>query len=188
MSFETQITFRGMEPSPAVEARIREHAERLLRFHDRITSCRVVIQAPHRRHHKGRLYEVRVDLKLPGREIAVTRDPSEHHAHEDVYVAIRDAFDAVARRLEDAARERRGDVKSHEAEPHGRVSRLFRDQGYGFIKAANGDEVYFHSHAVANEGFGGLKLGSEVRYQSVLGEKGLQATIVKPVGKHHLAP
>lgn len=188
MTFETQITFRGMDPSPAVQARIQEHAEKLARFYDRIMSCRVVVQAPHRHQHKGRLYEVRIDLKVPGHEIAVTRDPSEHHAHEDVNVAIRDAFAAVARRLEDVARELRSDVKTHEPEPHGRVARLFTDKGYGFIEGSNGDEVYFHSHAVANDGFGGLEVGSEVRYNAEIGEKGLQATIVKPIGKHHPVP
>lgn len=188
MTFETQITFRGMDPSPAVQEQIQEHAEKLARFHGRIMSCRVVVQAPHRHHHKGRLYEIRIDLQVPGHEIAVNRDPSEHHAHEDVNVAIRDAFAAVARQLEDVARERRGDVKTHQQEPHGHVAKLFPQEGYGFIKGADGDEVYFHSHSVANDGFGSLKLGSEVRYNAELGEKGLQATIVKPIGKHHPVP
>lgn len=188
MSFEPQITFRGMDPSPAVEARIREHAEKLARFHDRIMSCRVVVQAPHRRRLHGNLYQVRVDLKVPSREIVVNREPSQNHAYEDINVAIRDAFAAVARQLEDVARERRGDVKTHEPEPHGRVARLFAEEGYGFIEGSNGDEVYFHSNAVANNAFRTLKVGSEVRYNAELGEKGLQATIVKPIGKHHPVP
>ncbi len=188
MSFETQITFRGMDSSPAVKARIQEHAEKLARFHDRIMSCHVVVQAPHRHHHKGRLYEVRVDVKIPGHEITVHRDPTEHHAHEDVNVAVRDAFNAVARRLEDTVRERRGDVKTHESEAHGHVARIFAEEGYGFIEAANGDEVYFHSHAVANDGFAALEVGCQVRYNAEIGEKGLQATIVKPIGKHHPVP
>jgi ribosome-associated translation inhibitor RaiA len=108
-----QITFRNMPPSAAVRTNIEQHAERLARLHGRLMSCRVVIQAPHRHHHKGKLYHVSIDAKVPGTEIVVTRDPGGHHAHQDVYVAVRDAFNALARRLEDVARIRRGDTKTH---------------------------------------------------------------------------
>ena len=108
MSFVPQITFRNLDPSPAVEAAICEHAERLHRLHDRITSCRVVVETSHRRHKKGRIFRIGVDLTVPGAEIVVKRDPAEHHAHEDVYVAIRDAFDAVRRRLDDHSHRARG--------------------------------------------------------------------------------
>jgi cold shock CspA family protein/ribosome-associated translation inhibitor RaiA len=188
MPVSLQITFRDMPPSPAVQARIRELADKLDHFHERIMSCRVVVRAPHRHHHKGRLYHVSIDLKVPGHEIAVNRDPPEHHAHEDIYVAVRDAFDALARRLEDVARERRGDVKMHRSEPHGQIARLFPDEGYGFIETAIEGDVYFHANSVANKGFQHLKVGCEVRYSAEPGEKGLQATVVKPVGKHHTAP
>ena len=104
MELPIQITFRGMGPSDAVEARIRERAAGLERFYDRITGCRVVVEAGHRRHHKGRIYHLRVDLTVPGGEIVVKRDPPEHHAHEDVHVAVRDAFDAARRQIEDHVR------------------------------------------------------------------------------------
>jgi ribosomal subunit interface protein len=112
MKLPLQVTFRNMTPSMAVRARVARRAEKLAAFHDRIMSCRVVIQAPHRRHHKGRLYNVSVDLKVPGVEIAANRQSEAHHAHEDIYTAIRDAFDAVERRLQDTARRRRGDIKT----------------------------------------------------------------------------
>jgi len=115
MKLPLQITFRHMDPSPAVDARIREHAAALDKYFDRIMGCRVVVEASGKQHHQGNLYHVRVDLTVPGREIVVKRDPPEHHAHEDVYVAVRDAFDAVRRQLEDHARTARGDVKSHPA-------------------------------------------------------------------------
>jgi hypothetical protein len=63
-------------------------------------SCRVVIELHHRHHHQA-ISTMRVDLKAPDTEIVASREPVEHHAHEDVYVAIRDAFDAVRRQLED---------------------------------------------------------------------------------------
>jgi len=115
MQLPLQITFRHMEPSPAVEAHIRERAEALDRFYSRIMGCRVVVEASAHRQRQGNLYHVRVDLTVPGREIVVKRDPPEHHAHEDILVAVRDAFDATRRQLEDYVRTLRGDTKAHEA-------------------------------------------------------------------------
>lgn len=96
-----QISFRGMEPSAAVDTRIRERAERLLRFDARMTRCHVVVQAPHRHRHQGGLYDVRIQMRMPGDELTVDHDSSRNHAHEDVYVAIRDAFQAAERLLAD---------------------------------------------------------------------------------------
>lgn len=115
MPIPLQITFRNMDASGAVRTKIEEHADKLAQFHNRVMSCRVVVDAPHRRHRQGKIYHVSIDATVPGTEIAVNRAPGEHHAHEDVYVAVRDAFNALARRLEDVARTRRGDTKTHEA-------------------------------------------------------------------------
>jgi cold shock CspA family protein/ribosome-associated translation inhibitor RaiA len=186
MPIPLQITFRNMPLSPAVRTTIQKHAEKLALLHDRVMSCRVVVRAPHRHHRKGKLYHVSIDAKVPGSEIAVNRDPGDHHAHQDVYVAVRDAFNALARRLEDVARRRRGDTKTHEPEPHGRVVRLFPD--HGFITDSAGDEVYFHANSVEDDGFNRLHIDDEVRYNPESGEKGLQATVVKPAGKHHMVP
>ena len=114
MQVPLQITFRNMQPSPAVESRIRERAAKLERFHQRITSCHVVVDAPHRHHHKGKLFAVHVDLTVPGQEILASKGAGANHAHENVHVAIRDAFDAVLRQLDGFARRARGDVKHHE--------------------------------------------------------------------------
>ena len=100
MQSPLEISFRNMDRSDAVEARVRENAEKLEQVFDRITSCRVVVEATHRHHHKGNLYHVSID-----------------HAHEDVYVAVRDAFKAARRRLEDHAERRAGKVKTHEVPP-----------------------------------------------------------------------
>jgi ribosome-associated translation inhibitor RaiA len=103
-----QVTWRNVEKSAAVEAEIRSRAAKLVEFHDHIVSCRVVVEAPHRHHHKGNLYRLAIDVKVPDRELVVTRDPGEDHAHEDIYVAVRDAFDAMRRQLQDYARNRHG--------------------------------------------------------------------------------
>lgn len=180
------ISFRDMDPSPAVEARIRQNVGKLEHLYDRIVGCHVVVEAPHHRQHKGKLYRVSINVKVPGREIAVNRTGSQDHAHEDVYVALRDAFEAVSRRLEDHARRGRGDEKTHEAPLTGKVSKLFPQEGYGFI-ATNGGDIYFHENSLSSGRFGDLKLGSEVRLVIAEGEgeHGPQASTVTPVGKHH---
>jgi cold shock CspA family protein/ribosome-associated translation inhibitor RaiA len=181
---ELHIAFQGMPPSPAVEQRIRELAAKLERFHGRITACRVVVGAPHRRHAKGELYTVRVDLTVPGHEILATKDRGKDHAHEDVYVAIRDAFDAAARQLEDVARRARGDVKHHEAPAIGRVSKLFPHESYGFLESDDGGEVYFHANSVLRGAFPKLTRGSAVRFVVAEGEgvRGPQASTVELLG------
>jgi ribosomal subunit interface protein len=113
MSIPLQVTFRDVDSSPAVHQRIEERVERLERLDERILSCRVVVRMSERRHRKGRLFNIRIAAKVPGREIVITRGPAEHHAHQDIYVTVHDAFDALERRIEDAVRRRRGDVKTH---------------------------------------------------------------------------
>ena len=110
---QVHLSFRDMESSPAVTARVRERAARLERYFDRITACRVVIESPHHHHHQGRRFRVRVDVTVPDGEIIADTARAASGAHEDVYVAIRDAFDTAGRALEDWARRRRGEVKQH---------------------------------------------------------------------------
>ena len=109
MQIPMQITIRDMEHSEALETHIREKAKKLDEFFNHIMSCRVVVEMPHKHHHQGKQYNVRIDIGVPGNEIVVNRDHSE-----DVYIALRDAFDAAKRQLEDYARKIRGDVKTHE--------------------------------------------------------------------------
>ena len=109
MQVPPQITIRDMEHSDALEAHIRDKVNKLDEFFDRIMSCRVVVEMPHKHHHQGKQFNVRLDIGVPGSELVVNRD----HA-EDVYVALRDAFDAAKRQLEDYARKMRGDVKTHQ--------------------------------------------------------------------------
>lgn len=115
MQLPLQITFRNVPPSKAVEAKVRERAEKLERITDNIMACRVTVEAPHKHHYKGSTFQVRIDLTVPGNEIVVSRDPGLNHAHENVYVAVRDAFNAVRRQLEDYVRQRQGKVKHHQS-------------------------------------------------------------------------
>lgn len=186
MKLPLQVTFRRMEHSDTLEQAIREHVEELEQFYSDIMSCRVMVE-PHSQHHRqGNIYHVRIDLTLPGKELVVSREADQNHAHEDVYVAVRDAFNAMRRQLEDVARKQRGKVKAHEAVPHGRISQLVPDQGYGWITSADGREFYFHQNSLLNIDFEDLELGSEVRFAEEMGEEGLQASSVSIVGKHHV--
>jgi ribosomal subunit interface protein len=184
MEIPLQITFRDVPASSAVEAKIRENAQRLDRHFDRITACRVVVTAITRRHLKGRLYHIRIDLTVPGSEIAISRESGHNHAHEDIYVAVRDAFKAARRRLEDHAR-RRSDhrVKAHPPTHHGRVARIFADDGYGFIAAPGRGDVYFHRNAVIDGGWEKLDTGSDVRFTEAEGKDGPHATSVTPLDR-----
>jgi cold shock CspA family protein len=186
MQVESEIVFEGMDPSAAVEAVIAEEIAKLEQLYDRITGCRVVIKAPHRRHQKGKLYNVRVRLTLPGQaDVVASRHPDEYHAREDAYVAIRDAFKAARRQLQDQVRARRGQVKDYRSMPHGRVAKLFPERGYGFIATAAGDELFFHRKSVLYDTFDTLSLDAEVRFVAEIGEHGPQASSVRPIGKHH---
>jgi cold shock CspA family protein/ribosome-associated translation inhibitor RaiA len=189
MQTPLRVTFRDMPSSETVEARVRDRAAALERLHPRITGCHVVVEAHHRHQHQGKLYHVSILLVVPEGEIAVTRDPAEHHAHEDVLVAVRDAFDAAERRLEDRVRRLRGVEKHHEPVAYGIVMQLFSD--HGFIRsAADGQEIYFHRNSVIDGKFDQLQSGMEVRFalHEGEGEQGPQASTVTVVGKHHPEP
>lgn len=114
MELPLQITFRDLPRSEALEADIRDKAGKLEQFYEKVMACRVVVERPHGHQYKGELFHIRIDLTVPGRELVVNRGPDQHHAHEDPYVAVRDAFDAARRRLQDFARKQRGDVKHHQ--------------------------------------------------------------------------
>jgi cold shock CspA family protein/ribosome-associated translation inhibitor RaiA len=196
-----------MAPSEAIEDNIREKARKLDSFYDNIMSCRVTVEAPHRHHHKGKAYVVRIDMTVPGGELVVNREPKylvaaraahaeelekalaenhepgKHAAREDVYVAIRDAFNAAARKLRDHARRRHGKVKIHESRPLARVVKIFPLEDYGFLQTPDGREVYFHKNSVLPPGFDHLEVGTEVHYAEELGEEGPQASTVRVTGQ-----
>ena len=202
MKIPLQITFRNIPPSEAIENNVREKAAKLDSLYDGIVSCRVIVEAPHRHHHKGKAYQVSIDITVPGGEIVVNRapkrldgprpeelenlieshEPSKHGAHEDLYVAIRDAFNAATRQLQDHARRRRGKIKIHESTPLARVAKIFPMQDYGFLQTPDGREIYFHKNSVLLPGFDRLEVGTEVYYAEELGEKGLQASTVRVAG------
>lgn len=185
MQLPLQISFHSIPYSADIEEQVRKHAGMLDEFHSHIMSCRVVVDMPHRHHRRGNLYQVRIDMMVPGEEIAVNREASEHTAYKDIEIAIRDAFNSAARMLEEYARRRRGDIKVHEPHPHARVSKLFPEAQYGFLETLEGRGIYFHKDSVVGADFAHLVVGQEVTFVEQAGDKGPQASTVTPVGRHH---
>jgi ribosomal subunit interface protein len=93
-----QINFHGMDTSPALETLIRDKAAKLEQFHPNVTGCRVVIDKPHHHKQQGEHFIVSIDVSVPGSNIV-----ANHAHHEDVHVALRDAFFAARRQLEEHA-------------------------------------------------------------------------------------
>jgi len=174
-----KITARDFALSEAFEAEIREKAARLDSYYNGIIGCEVVVEGVVGHHRKGGPFNVRIDLTLPGGELVVT-----HQKEEILAAAIREAFDAARRRLEDYARAQRGDVKSHEALPHARVSKLLPQDGYGFLETPDGREIYFHRNSVLDPGFEHLAIGADVHFVEELGTEGPQASTVVIIHKH----
>jgi ribosome-associated translation inhibitor RaiA len=154
MILPVQITFRNMDSSSWVEDRIRDEAQKLDRYYERITSCRVMVEVPHRHHQHGQHYHIRVELGVPGTELVVTHEPSLHSAqtqggagewekhlelhpeHKDIYIAIHDAFKHARRQLQDYVRRMRGEVKLH-----GRIPPTRRDKLASFEEVESVEEV-----------------------------------------------
>ena len=185
MKTPLQIAFHNLPHSKFIESAIQEAADRLEDTHDRITSCRVIVDQPHRHHKEGNLFQVRIDLKMAGAELVVKREYSGSFAYGDLTLVIQQAFDEMQAQIEEFVNRRRGLVKTHEERPHARVTRLFNEAGYGFLATFDGREIFFHRNSVLNAGFGSLNVGTEVSFVEELGEKGPQASTVKIVGRHN---
>jgi cold shock CspA family protein len=180
-----------------IEQDIIGQAQGLETFYSPITSCRVLVEAPARHHRKGCLFHIRIDLTVPEGEIVVNRAPTLYPAQRDIRdergrkesetrserkhlkVAVREAFHAARRRLQDHARRRRADVKVHQPAPLAIVTKLFPRKGCGYIETADGREIYFHANSVLNNRFQSLTLGSKVRFAEERGEKGPQASTIR---------
>lgn len=180
-NFPVKITFLNLPHSEALADNIEKRAAKLATFYDRITNCEVMVEVPHKHQHQDSFHHIRISLGLPGEELIVNHAPPSTIKYQDVYVTIHEAFDEVRRQLQDYAHLQRGDVKTHEAPPQGQISKLFPQEGYGFIKLADGREIYFHKNSVLEEGFDQLELGTSVSFVEENGEQGPQATAVRPV-------
>lgn len=183
MDVPLEIAFVNMDPSEFIEARVREKVDKLEKRFPRLVSCRVAVELPHRRHQKGNLYHVRIDMSVPGKELVVSRAPGDDMRHRDVYVAIEDAFQIADRQLSEFADQIRGDVKEHVGPLQGKIIRLFPTQDYGFIATTDGREIYFHRNSVVDGDFDDLERDQAVELVVANGESpiGPQASTVRAI-------
>jgi ribosomal subunit interface protein len=175
-----QIVIRDMEKSTALKDHILQKAEKLTQYYRHIHSIRVVVELPQKHKRNGKLFRVRIDLVVPGKELIVN-----HRLDQDVYIAIRDAFKALLRQLEDYASIRRGAVKNHVRANFGYISKVFPQEKYGFIQGVDGNEYYFSTTHVSHPHFDQLLIGDMVQFQGAIGSEGMQAhkvTIEKKTG------
>lgn len=156
-TFPVEITLRNLPESLAIEHNIKKKAEKLKQYCHRIEFCKVVVGYVQKKHAQGKLYDTHIEVGVPGKRIAVTRQKDE-----DLYVAIRDAFSAMYRRLQRYASVLQGHVKRHHPVLFGYVSRKFED--YGFIETEQGMEYYFHASHVLHWGFDRLQPGECVTF------------------------
>lgn len=181
MDTPLEIAWHNVEKSEPLETRIRERVEKMHRYFDRINSCRIVVEPPHRSQHQGKQFHLRIEVRVPEHEIVISKDPGDNKDHFDPQITIRDAFDALDRRLEAHSQKMRGDVKTLSGPPQGVVVRLFDE--YGFVRMSDGQEIYFAPNAVLNEGFEALEVGTPVEVSIAVGEgaMGPQASMVRPI-------
>ena len=187
MQTPPEIVFEGLPSTPPMRDAIEAHLTELEGRWGRITACRVVVKAPGQHHHKGGLYEIHIHLALPnGREVNVTRTPPADERHSDLTFAIDDAFKHARRQLQDQVRRVQGQIKHHQSPPAATVVRIDPSGEFGFLETSDGQEVYFHRNSVLGGAASRLQVGSRVTFVEEVGEKGLQATTVKLLGKHSL--
>jgi cold shock CspA family protein/ribosome-associated translation inhibitor RaiA len=187
MQTPPQIQFQGMKGTPAIEAAIANHVAELEKRFGRITACRVLLKAPSKRHRTSGLYEVHIRVALPdGREVNVERTPPADERHSDLTFALDDAFKHARRQLQDQVRRMDFQVKHRDGLPIGTVVSLDPFGEFGFLEAADGEEIYFHRNSVLDDAFSRLSVGSRVTFAEEQGDKGPQATTVKLLGKHGL--
>ena len=197
-----QVTFRGLQHSDALEEVIRERVEWLEQFYAGIIGCRVVVELPHRHRRGGRHFHVRIEMTVPGgTPIVINQEPSLHGPLKDVeeaahtkdtdidavhrhaQVAIRDAFDAAKRRVQDFARQQRHATKTHAEPTAGHVASLSKAEGFGVIESGE-RQIYFARASVLEDAFDDLDVGTKVTFVEEKGDKGPQASTVRVVGKH----
>jgi cold shock CspA family protein len=178
-----EIAFHEVQSSESLETAIREHVEALERQFSHLIGCRVSIEAPHRQHRTGNVWGVHILLSVPGKEIAVTREPhraKEHYADPDVYAVLRNAFDVAQRELMTFKEKLGADTATPNANAMlGQVALIEPGADHGFLLTNLGTQLYFHRDSVTEGSFENLKPGDLVHYIEEEGDTGPVATKVR---------
>lgn len=177
MQVPAQMTFRGLSHSDAIKEHIQEKVDKLQHFCSSIIACHIVVEFENKNQHRGNLFNTRVTVTVPGKELVST-----HNENEDMYVSIRDSFDDMTRQLENYINDLR-EGKNHQPMVYGKIVRLFNGDGFGFIESEDGTEFYFNANHVAHPDFHKLSVGMHVHFVGEHSHDGPQAHRVKVIEK-----
>jgi ribosomal subunit interface protein len=189
MKIPPEITYRGVEKTDAIEALINEKIAKLERVCDHISSCHIAVEKEQERPRERSPYRVRLDITVPpGHELAAESTMGNHTQYAELDVVIRDAFDKAWRQLRDLSKQQqeydRGQVNDGAQDTIALVTKLFREQGYGFLKTLDGQDIHFTSSSVLHDDFDRLEIGTGVRFAAVTDEQGIShASTVQIVNK-----
>ncbi len=188
MKVPPEITFRNVDKTNAIDALINEKIGKLEQVCDYISSCHIIIEKIHDRPRSGSPYRVRIDITVPpGHELVAESNPPDVNQYPSVEAVIRDAFNAATRQLRKLTKQQNESDKAkthnHAEETTALVTKLFPEEGYGFIRTLDGQEVYFHRNSVLHDDFDRIEIGTGVHCFVDMGEEGPQASTVKIVDK-----
>ncbi|MBE9055067.1 MULTISPECIES: HPF/RaiA family ribosome-associated protein [Sphaerospermopsis] len=188
MKIQPEITYRNLDKSEAIDNLVHEKIAKLENICNYINSCHIAIEKIHDRPRSGSPYRVRIDLTVPpGHELAAEKNPGEGVQYQPLDAVVRETFDAMRQQLVKLTQLQRASEQSgryEEAqESTGLVTKLFREDGYGFLKTLDGREIYFHQNSVLHHEFDRLEIGTGVHFSLEDGEEGPQASTVKIVDK-----
>ncbi|HTY69941.1 MAG TPA: HPF/RaiA family ribosome-associated protein [Alphaproteobacteria bacterium] len=181
MQTPLEISFHNVPPSRRIEDSIRRRVLKLERIYQRLVGCRVSVEALHRQHRTGNVLSVHVEMFVPGGTLAISREPHyvrERRNRPTIEASLRDAFRAAEARLKAFKEQQRGNTKLHTPLFEGRVSQIFRDRDFGYIRTDSGAQLYFHRNSLMDGGFDALKPGEPVNYMESVGETGPAAAKV----------
>lgn len=185
MQLPLEITFRGLSKDDHTESLIREQIAKLEQVCDYISSCQIVVEKTQQHQRSGNPYQILIDIRVPpGHELVVKQGDEEQDMHKELPTIIREAFSAARRQLKELVEKQRKRTKTHPAQEMAAVvSKLYPDEGYGFLRTVDGREIYFHQNSVVHEEFERLEIGTGVRYVEQEGQEGPQASTVQIVDK-----
>jgi cold shock CspA family protein/ribosome-associated translation inhibitor RaiA len=186
MDTPVEIVFHGISSSAQVETEIRNHVEKLEHRFGHLIGCRVAVELLHRQHKTGNLFDIHVEMRVPGGELVVSRAPHrprDKYAKPDLHTCLREAFRAAERQLTEYKRQLTGEVKLHDEAFVGQISQLYPSEEHGFLLTNEGTQLYFHRNGLTEGDFDKLRVGDRVHYVEMVGDTGPIAYKLWPAGE-----
>jgi len=179
MQVPVQITFRdNLEHTAAVDEHIKEKVANLQHYCKTIVACHVVVELANKNQNNGNLYNTRITLTVPNKELVSTKNEDEN-----LYLSIKTAFEDLIRQLEEYNNQMHGQVKNHQPILMGKIARIINAEEFGFIECVDGNEYYFNNGNLVSVSFDKLTVGMPVHFIEFTGHEGLQAHRVKVLEK-----